>query len=73
MIVVHVLGSVQDERCFSTLSFLKSKLHNSLDQHLELVVGMYLQQLYTLQDFPYNSCFTRYGHDGERYRYGAAA
>jgi hypothetical protein len=33
MVVVHVLGSVQDERCFSTFSFLKSKLRNSLDQH----------------------------------------
>jgi hypothetical protein len=41
MAVVHVLGSVQDERCFSSLSFLKNKLRNALDEHLELVVGMY--------------------------------
>jgi hypothetical protein len=41
MVVVHVLGLVQDERCFSSLSFLKNKLRNSLDQHLQLVVGMY--------------------------------
>jgi hypothetical protein len=31
IVVVHVLGSVQDERCFPSLSFLKSKLRNALD------------------------------------------
>jgi hypothetical protein len=37
--VIHVLGSVEDERTFSSVSFLKSKLRNSLDVHLQLVVG----------------------------------
>jgi hypothetical protein len=31
IMVVHVLGSVQDECCFSLLTFLKSKLRNVLD------------------------------------------
>jgi hypothetical protein len=26
MVIVHVLGNVEDERCFSFLTFLKSKL-----------------------------------------------
>jgi len=36
--IVQVLGSIEDERCFSSLSFLKNKLWNSLDTHLECVV-----------------------------------
>jgi hypothetical protein len=43
MVVVHVLGSIHDERCFSTFSFLKNKLHNALNWNLQLVVEMYLQ------------------------------
>ena len=55
--LVHVIGSVEDERVFSSVSFLKSKLRNSLDPHLGLVVGMYSQTLYTLQNFPYDAVF----------------
>jgi hypothetical protein len=39
--VTHVLGSVEDERCFSSVGFLKNKLRNPLDNNLEVVVGMY--------------------------------
>jgi hypothetical protein len=34
MAIVHVLGSVEDECCFSTLTFLNSKLHVILHPHL---------------------------------------
>ena len=40
--VVDVLGSIDDERCLFSLSFLKNKLRNTLDKQLPLVVGMYL-------------------------------
>jgi hypothetical protein len=48
-----ILGFVEDERCFSTLSFLKSKLHNHLIKHLDLVVMMFTQEHYTLDSFPF--------------------
>ena len=48
-----VLGSVEDERCFSTLKFLKSCHRNRLEKHLPLVVRMFGQKYYTLGDFPY--------------------
>lgn len=48
-----VLGSVEDERCFSTLKFLKSCQRNRLDKHLPLVVRMFGQNYYTLENFPY--------------------
>ena len=50
---VQVLGSVEDERTFNSLSFLKSKLRNQLTTHLDLVVHMFAQDFYTLKTFPY--------------------
>jgi hypothetical protein len=43
--LVHVLGSVEDERCFSSLTFLKDKLRSRLaSDHLSVVMGMFGQQ-----------------------------
>ena len=50
-----VLGSVEDERCFSNLKFLKSCHRNRLDKHLPLVVRMFGQKYYGLENFPYKS------------------
>lgn len=55
--VVSVLGSVEDERTFSTLSFMKNKLRNRLSTHLPLVVSMHAQQFYDLDDFPYDAAY----------------
>jgi hypothetical protein len=35
--MVHVLGFVEDEQCFSFVAFLKNKVRNKLDNHLQLV------------------------------------
>jgi len=58
--MVHVFGSVEDERTFSTLTFLKDRLRNKLDHHLALVVGMHTQSVYSLQTFPYDDCFNQW-------------
>jgi hypothetical protein len=42
---------MEDERTFSTLMFIKSKLQNQLCEHLDLVVRMFAQPFYT---FPYD-------------------
>jgi hypothetical protein len=47
--MVQVVGSVEDERCFSILVFMKSKLHNRLTTHLLLVVQMFVQDFYIIQ------------------------
>ncbi len=39
--MVQVLGLVEDECTFSTLSFTKNKLRNQLVEHLPTIVGMY--------------------------------
>jgi hypothetical protein len=50
--MVHVLGIVDDERCFKFVAFLKNKVWNRLNNHLQLVVSMYAQKFFTLQNFP---------------------
>jgi hypothetical protein len=51
--MVQIVGSVEDEKCVSTLAFMMSKLWSRLTTHLPLVVRMFAQC--TLQNFPYAS------------------
>jgi hypothetical protein len=53
LFVVIILGNVEDEHCFSTLFFLKSKLHNRLIKRLNLVARMFAQEHYVLNSFPF--------------------
>lgn len=72
--IIHVLGSVEDERCFSSLTFLKDKLRNRLaSNHHSLVMEMYAQDVFTLQNFLYDPCFQSWVHSAERYYYGILA
>jgi hypothetical protein len=57
MTIVHVLRSVKDECYFSSLAFLSSKLRATLDPCLHLVVGMYSQKFFTLENSPYTTTF----------------
>jgi hypothetical protein len=69
--VIHLLGSVEDERTFSSLTFVKDKLRNRLEGlHLGVVIGMHAQAVYSFKTFPYDDCFKQWVHSAERYRYG---
>jgi hypothetical protein len=68
--IIHVLGSIEDERSFSSLNFLKNKVRNRLDQNLQVIVGMHGQQIYNLKNFPYDDCFKQWVHSAEVYCYG---
>ncbi|KAG2441494.1 hypothetical protein HXX76_003116 [Chlamydomonas incerta] len=49
-----VPGSVEAERAFSTMSYIKNKQRNRLQQqHLSLAVRMKVQQWFKVSDFPY--------------------
>ena len=50
--LVYVINIVEDERVLSFVSFLKTKLRNSVDPHLGVVVGMYSQKYIYLTNFP---------------------
>jgi len=41
LVVVQVIGYVENECFFSTLTFIKTKLWNWLTMHLELVIYMF--------------------------------
>lgn len=69
MALVHVLGSVEDERLFSSMGFLKSKLRNKLEEHIELVVGMFSHRVFSLENFPYQKVFDNWFITGKRGRY----
>jgi hypothetical protein len=54
--MVQIIGSMKDERCLLTPAFMKSKPHNKLTTHLPIVVHMFAEQFYTLENFPYAEC-----------------
>ena len=51
--VTILLGSVEHERTFSMLRFMKSKLRNWLRGHLDTCVKLFSQPFFTLANFPY--------------------
>jgi hypothetical protein len=53
MAMVRVLGFMEDECYFNSVSFLKNKMCNQLNGHLQLVVTMKAQFFFTLDTFPY--------------------
>jgi hypothetical protein len=55
--VTAVLGSCEDERTFSTLSFVKSKVRNRLQGNLDTSIRMFSQGWYSLESFLYNQAY----------------
>jgi hypothetical protein len=45
LVVVQIMGSMENERTFSTLMFIKTRLWHHLCGHLDLVVHMFAQLL----------------------------
>jgi len=43
IVIVLVLGSVEDKRTFSVVNFMKSKFCNHLTTHLDLLVKLHVQ------------------------------
>ncbi len=52
-LVVQIIDYVEDECCFSTLTFMKTKLRNRSTMHLKLVIHMFNQKFFTLKTFPF--------------------
>ena len=57
MVVVQIMGSVEDERVFSTLSFMKMKLRNKLTDHVDLTVCMFCQNHWQLDNLMFGNAF----------------
>jgi hypothetical protein len=70
--IVQIISSVKNERTFSTLSFMKSKLHNHLTWHLNIAICMFAHYFSTKETFPFHSVNT-YWNDGDTVRVGVNA
>jgi antitoxin component of RelBE/YafQ-DinJ toxin-antitoxin module len=53
-----MLGFVEGEQTFSTLTFMKDKLCNKLGLHLDTIIRMFAQKFYTQESFPYHKAIT---------------
>jgi hypothetical protein len=51
--MVHFFGFMEDECYFSFISFLKNKMCNQLNGHLQLVVVVKAQFFFRMDTFPY--------------------
>jgi len=55
--IVQVIGSVEDERTFSTLTFMKSTLQNQLARHLDIAIRMFAQDFFHYWNFSFPSYY----------------
>jgi hypothetical protein len=53
LFVVMVMGTIEDERCFSNLGLMKNNLRNILTTHLDLVIKNFTQKFFTFETFPF--------------------
>ena len=60
-----ILGSMENERMFSALPFLKSKLRNKLDKNVDTCLIIYVTK-YEVDDFPYERALSLWRSDRQR-------
>jgi hypothetical protein len=53
MAIIQVISSVENERTFSTLTVVKSKLWNQLFGHLDIVIRMFIQDFFIKDNFSF--------------------
>jgi hypothetical protein len=53
MAIIQVISNVENERTFSTLTFMRSKLWNQLVGHLDNVIRMFIQDFFTKDTFSF--------------------
>jgi hypothetical protein len=70
--VIQVINNVDDERTFSTLTFMKSKLRNQLVGHLDIVIYMFAQDFFTKKTFPFQVAIMDW-NDGDKVKIGMNA
>ena len=58
--ITIVLGSVEDERTFSSLKFIKSRLRIQLEGNLDTIMRVFSQGYYNLESFPYVDAYSQW-------------
>ncbi len=64
--MAQIMGFVEDERTFSTLTFMKTRLQNRLCEYLDLVMRIYTQPFYIVDTFPYDDAITAWTNEKEK-------
>ena len=59
--ITTILGSIEDERTFSSLKFIKSRLRSQLEGNLDTVVHVFSQGYHNLESFPYTDAYNHWG------------
>jgi hypothetical protein len=52
LVVVQIMGPMENENFFSTLTFMKTRLWNRLCEYLDIVVWMITKSFYIVDIFP---------------------
>jgi hypothetical protein len=60
IVITTVLDNVEDERTFSSLKFIKNRLQNRLEGNLDIVVKVFSQGYYNLENFPYANAYSHW-------------
>jgi hypothetical protein len=58
IVMLSMLGSIEDEQTFSTFAYMKDKFHNRLGLHLDKTIHMFPQKFFIQNSFPYQEAIT---------------
>jgi hypothetical protein len=65
MAIVQVVGGIKNERFFFLLTFMKSKLQNLLVRHLNIVICMFVQDLFINDTLNFQAIISNW-NDGDK-------
>ncbi len=60
VVVLEMFGSIEYEHTFNIMSFMKNRLRNRLNTHLDLCTHFFNQPFCILQSFPYDQTITKW-------------
>jgi hypothetical protein len=70
--IIQGISNLEDEKTFSTLSFMKSKLWNHLAWHLNIAICMFAQDFFAKETFTFHRAIKDL-NDGNKVRVGVNA
>ncbi len=60
IVITQVFNLVEDECTFNTISFMKNRLQNRFNIHLDLCTHSFSQRFFTLQNFHYDQAIAKW-------------
>ncbi len=60
VVLLAMFGLVENKHTFDIMSFMKSRLRNQLNTHLDLYIHFFNQRFFILQSFHYDQTITKW-------------